>query len=668
MSGYLGYDVAALTVLLGALEAVRDERLPAGPWSTSPAGRQAAAALDVHRRTVAALGTFTDLVGAVVHGDPLGRYRAVAFEPTDLGRWALHHGGRWSTVTDPFPPASVTSSTFAVVNGPMVAARLTPQRLRDLLDGGRNAARPLVRYLATLRSEPAARSAFLAALGPDGFGALVRVTSATVTTGHVPGPDEAPAARAADDVLVGLAGLWALDRAGGGSRSAGWGTAVTAAPVYGTSRLLEAAAGTPGAATADELAGWGANAWRGLVADLGPLGWSDPEVIGDRILSAVARDGGAARHFLLDLADAGDRRPLVALLANDVCHPAASGGLLLASTNPSSIRSAADADEVRRSMQAVLPIVDRLLARGPVSFPTAAPGAVVPYGRVLPAGLGLYVGRQLEHLVDPADGAGTSAPGLPSLAWPGWQERQVPRVLTRLVADDTVAADLVQAARAGALQRLAAVDLLSRAGADAVRAESFVLGAADGLLGDRVLARAAADRDRFDAMVAGADLVVDVVGLAVPATGGAGLALRAWGPASEAGAVAGLPSPSELLLSPFAPESTASVMARREAHDGLEDAELKGAVATLALAQAAARGQLAALPRPPTLSADADPSAAAIAGSTRPGDNANAPAERQLAPLSRWLAAAKGTPLAATIAGLEDAVGDASAQGRRWVA
>ena len=102
MSGYLGYDVAALGVLLGALEAVRDERLPAGPWSSSPAGRQAAAALDVHRRAVAALGAFTDLVGAVLHGDPLGRYRAVALDPADLGRWALHHGGRWATVTDPF--------------------------------------------------------------------------------------------------------------------------------------------------------------------------------------------------------------------------------------------------------------------------------------------------------------------------------------------------------------------------------------------------------------------------------------------------------------------------------------------------------------------------------------------------------------------------------------
>ena len=287
---------------------------------------------------------------------------------------------------------------------------------------------------------------------------------------------------------------------------------------------------------------------------------------------------------------------------------------------------------------------------------------------MLPVGLGLYVGRQLEHLVDPADGAGTGTPGVPSRAWPGWGERQVPGVLARLVADDVVATELVQAARAGALERLAGVDLLGPAGAEAVRAESFVLGAADGLLGDRVLAHAVADRDRFDAMVAGADLVVNAAGLVVPAAGGAGLALKAWGPVSAAGGAAGLPSPSELLLSPFAPASTAAVMARQEADEGLADAELKGAVATLALDQAAAGGLLAGLPPPPTLGAEPDPAAAAVAAATRPGDNANAPAERHLAPLERWLSAVEGTPIAATIAGLEDAVGDASAQGRRWVA
>ena len=109
-------------------------------------------------------------------------------------------------------------------------------------------------------------------------------------------------------------------------------------------------------------------------------------------------------------------------------------------------------------------------------------------------------------------------------------------------------------------------------------------------------------------------------------------------------------------------------MARQEGGEGLVDAELKGAVATLALGQAAARGMLAGLPPPPALTGDPDPAAAAVAAATRPGDNANAPAARQLAPLERWLSDADGTPIAATIAALEDAVGDASAQGRRWVA
>ena len=140
----------------------------------------------------------------------------------------------------------------------------------------------------------------------------------------------------------------------------------------------------------------GAAAWRELVTGVGPLGWTDPEVIGDRILSTLGRDSGA-RRFLVDLASSRDRRPLVALLANDVADPAVSGGLLLASTNPGTVRSAADADDVRRSVQAVLPVIDRLLARaGGVAFPTPASGAAVPYGRVLPVGLGLYVGRQLR--------------------------------------------------------------------------------------------------------------------------------------------------------------------------------------------------------------------------------------------------------------------------------
>ena len=270
VSGQLGYDVAALGVLLGALEAVRDERLPAGPWSSSPAGRQAAAAVDVHRRAVAALGAFTDLVGAVLHGDPLGRYRAVALDPADLGRWALHHGGQWATVTDPFLAADDTGSTFAVVNARMVAATLTPEHVRELLDGDGAGARPLVRYLATLRSDAGGavgvprhpRRGRLPRPGPRDVDRRDLPPRARCRRGSV--------ARAADDVLAALAGLWALDRAAGRSRTAAWDAAVAAAPVYGASRLLEAAAGTPGAATADELSGWGAAAWRGLVGRRGP--------------------------------------------------------------------------------------------------------------------------------------------------------------------------------------------------------------------------------------------------------------------------------------------------------------------------------------------------------------------------------------------------------------
>ena len=397
-------------------------------------------------------------------------------------------------------------------------------------------------------------------------------------------------------MLTGLAALWALDRATGRSRTAAWDATVAAARIYGASRLVEAAVGTPGAATADGQAASGAAAWRGLVAGVGGLGWTDPEVVGDRILSALGRDGAAARRFLLDLATSRDRRPLVALLANDVADPAVSGGLLLASTNPGTVRSAADADEVRRSLQAVLPVIDRLLARGEVSFPPRPVARPSRTAGCCPSALGSTSAGTSSisstRLTAPARAHPTRRPGRgragasarcrasSAVSWPttGWRP------------------SLVQAAPPGGSSGWPAWTCSHRPAPRRCAPQSFALGAADGLLGDRVVARAVADCDRFDAMVAGADLVVNAAGLVLPAAGGAGLALKAWGPVSEASVAAGLPSGRKLLLSPFAPASTAAVMARQEAGEGLADAELKGAVATLALGQAAARAAARAAP------------------------------------------------------------------------
>jgi hypothetical protein len=665
VSGYLGYDRCALGVLLGALEAVRDERLPAGPWSRSAAGRQAAIAIDVHRHVASGIAGFADLVGAVLHGDPLGRYRPVALDVGDLALWVVHRGGRWATVTDPLDPTGTSSSALAETNARMVAASLTPERVRELLQGDGDGATPLERYLAGLRSAPEAGLAFLAALGPSRFAAVVGAASAVATARHRPGVDEDPRAAAADRLLGALASLWALGRACGNCRTAAWDAVVTHAPAAGAVSLLMAAAATAGAVRPEELAHWGAHVWRRLVGSLGELGWSDPERLGDRILSALSGDGRAARRFVLEL-DGSDRSALVALVLNSVSSPTVSGGLLLASTNPGAVRTAADEDEVRRSLQAILPIIDRLLARHQAAFPSATgDAAVVMYGQVLPVGLGSYVGRELDHLVDPADGLGAVPSGIPSRAWSGWSERQVPGLLARLVRDPQVAAELGQAAWAGTMSRLSEADLLGASGPDAARTEGFVVGALDGVLGDRAFELAEAEQARFDGMVAGVDLVVNVVGLVVPVAGAAGVAVKAWGPVSAAGAMAGLRSPSELLLAPWAPASVREVTARREASEGLTDARLKGIVATIAFDQAAARGLLHGLPRPPDVGHEPDPAAA---DRTRPGGNANAAGAVHLAPLERWLAAADGTPVAATVEALEDAAGDAAAQGRRWIA
>ena len=196
MSGYLGYDRCALGILLGALEAVRDERLPAGPWYDSVAGRQAALAVELHRRVTSGLAGFAERVAAVLRADTLGPYRPVVLDAGDLGLWAVHRGGRWSTVTDRGDTSQRSRQELEVVNARLVACQLTGEHVRTVLRGGGedSGLTSLHRYLTALRSSPAARAAFLAALGPDRFGTIVRVASSAVMAHHLPVGEEDPAA------------------------------------------------------------------------------------------------------------------------------------------------------------------------------------------------------------------------------------------------------------------------------------------------------------------------------------------------------------------------------------------------------------------------------------------------------------------------------------------
>jgi hypothetical protein len=335
---------------------------------------------------------------------------------------------------------------------------------------------------------------------------------------------------------------------------------------------------------------------------------------------------------------------------------------MLASTDPSSVRTTTDQNEVRRSVRAVLAVVDHLLAarlaRAPALDADGRLGGRA--GATLPTGLGLYTGRQLVHLVDRCDGAFAACPPLGS-PWPGWEEREVARLLERLAVDERTAAELQEAALAGWLTRIASTDLLGPGAADAVRAETFAVGALDGIVGDRAWDVSRIDEQRFQAQVAGLDLGIDVVSVGlgrVPQAVGA-----AWDPISDASAAAGRGSLGELALSFLRPEPAEDVRARTEASQSLTTAHLKRAIAVVATAQTV-----------PTrrehidLDLDVDADAAEIAAATKPGDNANAAAYLELVAGGRddRQSAVTG-PVRERIEQLQAVVGDTMAEGRAWV-
>ncbi len=371
-------------------------------------------------------------------------------------------------------------------------------------------------------------------------------------------------------------------------------------------------------------------------------------------------DGRAGRRFLLELGAGPDLSDLTALLSNTSSSPPTSGALLLASTDPSTVRTAADRDEVRRSVHGVLTVVDHLLGEREARAPapdsegrlTGRPGAT------LPAGLGLYTGRQLVHLVNRCDGAGSSCQEDGS-AWPGWEDREVARLLGRLVVDDRTAAELQEAALATWFRRVADTDLLAPGADDAVRRETFAVGALDGIVGDRAWDRSRIDHERFQAQVAGLDLAIDVasVGLGrVPR-----IAAGAWDPVSDASAAVGPGSLGELALSFLRPESAADVRARTEAGQALTTARLKVAIGAMVVAQSRGR------PVPPSqVATGVDPGAAEGAAATRRGDNANAAAYRQLA--TGAAIAGDDTTVRERAEHLQAVVGDTMAEGRAWVA
>jgi hypothetical protein len=231
----------------------------------------------------------------------------------------------------------------------------------------------------------------------------------------------------------------------------------------------------------------------------------------------------------------------------------------------------------------------------------------------------------------------------------------VARLLERLVVDERTADELREAALAGWFSRVAGADLLAEGADDAVRGETFAVGALDGILGDRDWDRSRIDHQRFQAQVAGLDLAIDVASVGVGRI--PGIAARAWGPVSDAGAVMGAGSLGELALSFLRPEPAGDVRARTEAGQSLTTASLKTVIATMVSAQAGISDPRGAV---------VDQDAAATAATTRSGDNANAGAYRQLA-AGAPSQHAPG-PVKDRIEHLQAVVGDTMTEGRAWVA
>jgi hypothetical protein len=658
--GYLGYDRDRLAVLAGALEALAAERLARADrpsrWAEEAAAR--------HRRAIGAVSAFADRIDVILHGDPLGRYRGVCLDPADLSQWTLHHGGAWATVTDPTPAAGDAAAGFAVTNARMLATELTPAHLRELLAGDGRRAAPLLRYLARVGTEPAAGRAFLNALGPARFAALLDVAGERGLQLHQPiGP--LPGAETADDVAAGLAGVWATARGTGRFRSPAWDGAALGGTLYAASRALAVAARTPGALAPAELARWGQTQWNRLIVAFGAEAAPWPQLVGDQVLGALSYDGRAARTFVLGLAP--DAMALGALLTGVAASPAASGRLLLASTDPSSVTTPADDDEVRRSMQEVLRAVGRLLDARRVSFPHvdgAGQVEVVGTGWVLPTDLGTYVGRYDEKLIDPDDGLEGAHGSIASAAWPGWGQREVAGLLERLVADPVVAAQLLDAAIARYLSRLGQLELTGGGADETVENAAFVTAAVGAVVRDHELRHVIDDGHRFEQQVAGVDLVATVAGVVGPDL--VTVPAEAWAWSSRLTGVAGQASPGAIVLAPFRPIAVRDALAQDRAAQALDGAVLEQAAASIALAQ---RQRAGGLHGPaPTVPVEPDAQVRQLVRGTKPGDNANAPAAAYADELESWVDEHRDEPAGRTVEQLIDSVGDAAARGTAWVA
>jgi hypothetical protein len=179
---------------------------------------------------------------------------------------------------------------------------------------------------------------------------------------------------------------------------------------------------------------------------------------------------------------------------------------------------------------------------------------------------------------------------------------------------------------------------------------------------DHELARVVGDEHRFGQMVAGLDLAVTVAGMAGPAPVSA--AAKTWAWSSRLGGVTGVPTPGDLVLSPFRPRPIRDALAQARATQSLDVAVLKGALASIALTELQRSGRLDG--PVPDVALEPGDQAEQLVAATQPGENAEAAATAYLDDLQRWLDANRETPAGQVIEHLLDSVGDAAALGAGW--
>ena len=234
------------------------------------------------------------------------------------------------------------------------------------------------------------------------------------------------------------------------------------------------------------------------------------------------------------------------------------------------------------------------------------------------------------------------------------------RLLERLVVDERIAAELQEAALAGWLARIAETDLLAPDAADVVQAETFAVGALDGIVGDQAWDRSRIDHERFQAQVAGLDLAIDLASVGLAAIPRA--VATAWGPVSGAGAALGPGSLGELALAFLRPEPAEEVRARTEAGQSLTTAHLKRTIAMVVGAQAGGRRVEAAV----------SPSKSTWIGTPRPSlpprGRARTPTPGRTSSWPPAMGGLRSADRRERIEQLQAVVGDTMAEGRAWVA